>query len=151
MLYYNSMSFIDNLRDALSLENIKRAREFIDSMKSKQKEPIIIPRIRELAQEERDNSMPADWHKREFFFDTGEIGEGGIPNFKYGGTVFFDENNVPISMDTPMQSYELNYNPEDPNDFYSNYFKQYEHDDGTRDYVFTAPIYNRSPFKKHKS
>ena len=145
------MSFIENLRDALSLENIKRAREFIDSMKSKQKEPIVIPRIRELAREERDNSMPADWHKREFFFDTGEIGEGGIPNFKYGGTVFFDENDVPISMDTPMQSYELDYNPEDPNDFYSNYFKQYEHDNGTRDYVFTAPIYNRSPFKKHKS
>ena len=145
------MSFIDNLRDALSLENIKRAREFMDSMKSNQEEPIVIPKIRELAQEERDDSMPADWHKREFFLDTGEADEEGIPNFKYGGTVFFDENDIPISMDTPMQSYELNYYPEDPNDFYSNYFKQYEHDDGTRDYVFTAPIYNRSPFKKHKA
>lgn len=123
----------------------------MDSIGRKYDEAVVIPKARRLAQEERDDRMPADWHKREFYLDTGEVSEDGIPNFRYGGTVFFDENDVPISMDTPMQSYELNYNPEDPNDFYSNYFKQYEHDDGTRDYVFTAPIYNRSPYKKKES
>ena len=99
------MSFIDNLRDALSLENIKRAREFMDSIGSKSDEPVVIPKTRRLAQEERDDSMPADWHKREFYLDTGEIGEGGIPNFRYGGTVFFDEND-PIYNRSPFKKKE---------------------------------------------